>query len=56
MIKSSDFDIHKFNIQNLLKNVISKRRRLYVKNTEAKICFILFSNKFSDRFYGSYII
>jgi len=29
--KSSDFDKIKFEIQNQLKNVISKRRRLYVK-------------------------
>jgi len=28
---SSDFDKIKCEIQNLLKNVISKRRRLYVK-------------------------
>jgi len=27
-----------------------------LKNTEAIICFILFSHQFSDRFYGSYMI
>jgi len=27
-----------------------------LKNTEAIICFILFSNQFSDRSNGSYII
>jgi len=26
------------------------------ENTEAIICFILFSNQFSDRSYGSYMI
>jgi len=26
------------------------------KNTEAMICFVLFSHQFSDRFYGSYMI
>jgi len=26
------------------------------KNTEALICFILFSHQFSDRSYGSYMI
>jgi len=33
MIQSSDFDKIKFEIQNELKKVISKRRRLYVKKT-----------------------
>jgi len=27
-----------------------------LKNTEAIICFILFSNQFSDNSYGSYMI
>jgi len=27
-----------------------------LKNTEVVICFILFTHKFSDRFYGSYMI
>jgi len=27
-----------------------------LKNTEAIICFILFSHQFYDRFYGSYMI
>jgi len=35
---------------------MSKRRRLYVRNTEAIICFILFFRQFSDRSYGSYMI
>jgi len=26
------------------------------KNTEAIICFVLFSHQFSDRSYGSYMI
>jgi len=27
-----------------------------LQNTEAITCFILFSNQFSDRSYGSYVI
>jgi len=38
-----------------LKDVISKRRRLYVK-TQSYNSFILFSHQFYDRYYGSYMI
>jgi len=46
MIWSSDFDKIKFEIQNLLKNVISKRMRLFVKKQQRynflKLFFCLF--------------
>jgi len=41
--ESSDFDKIKFEIQNSFKNVISKRRRIYVKKPKIYIFKIFFS-------------